>query len=139
MKWLSHSDRSAPARALGISALALSVPAVAFASGYGTAARFEAFLWISVLVPAVLLAYYRGWKATTTGLILGVLCLSAAQLYMLISVQRLPSPPYVVAFVGALVFLSWLAETVGGRWWGEARGSLARSGPVSDVRGGSPG
>lgn len=74
-----HFGRPAiPPRAIIISLAALIVPLVAtiFREAAG---EYELLLWLLALVPAFLLAYYRGWWGVATALALGMVFFTLAQ------------------------------------------------------------
>jgi diguanylate cyclase (GGDEF)-like protein len=69
-KW--HFGRPpVPRRAVLISAAALAVPVLAGALGVSDGSA-QLLLWLLALVPAFLLAYYRGWRGVATSLAMGM-------------------------------------------------------------------
>ena len=64
-----------PRRAVVISIAALAVPLVAGALGVG-GEDGHLLLWLLALVPAFLLAYYRGWRGVATALALAMVMLA---------------------------------------------------------------
>ncbi|MCK5652684.1 MAG: diguanylate cyclase, partial [Gemmatimonadetes bacterium] len=108
-----RSDRRVPPRALLISVAALAVPvAGAFLLPAATVEQYGALLWLLALVPAFLLAYYRGWKGVATALAAGMATLSLTQVAM--SWVGRPIPDLLSGVVAAYVTISlgvgWLAE-----------------------------
>ena len=108
-----RSDRRVPPRALLISVAALAVPAAgAFLLPATTAEQYGALLWLLALLPAFLLAYYRGWKGVATALAAGMATLSLTQVAM--SWVGRPIPDLLSGVVAAYVTISlgvgWLAE-----------------------------
>ncbi len=74
-----RTRRRVPPRALLLSFAALLVPvggALLFPEGIGA---YGPLLWLLALVPAFLLAYYRGWRGVATALAGGMATLSLTQ------------------------------------------------------------
>jgi diguanylate cyclase (GGDEF)-like protein len=107
-------DRQVPLRALAISILALLVPvigALAFPESLG---EYGAILWLSALVPAFLLAYYRGWKGVTTALAVGMATLSVTQVVASWIGRDIPDIllGIVVAYLGIALGIGWVADAL---------------------------
>ncbi|MFO7892320.1 MAG: GGDEF domain-containing protein [Longimicrobiales bacterium] len=68
-----------PLRSLVISFGALAVPVVATFWFPESSADYELLLWLLALVPAFLLAYYRGWVGVAVAMLVGMVVLSAVQ------------------------------------------------------------
>ena len=63
-----HDPRQpVPPRALGLSLAALSVPVAGGLMFPDSLRQYAAMLWLLALVPAFLLAYYRGWRGGFDG------------------------------------------------------------------------
>jgi diguanylate cyclase (GGDEF)-like protein len=124
-----------PVTALLISALALSVPVFATAAGPGEPLRFEALLWLTALIPAFLLAFYRGWQGVATGLALGMAAFSLAQVYLIGVGGRLPDWPFMLsitlAYIGIALALGAVAERLHGER--EKAEQLALLDPLTDL------
>lgn len=108
------SPRPVPFRALVISVAALLVPVlgvIVFPDGLGD---YGALLWLTMVVPAFLLAYHRGWKGAATALAAGMATLSLTQAVVLW--VRAPVPGILLAVVAAYVALvlgiGWTAEAL---------------------------
>lgn len=105
---------SIPATAILLSMLALSVPALSIAAAGEAPSRFESLVWLAVLIPAFLLAYYRGWKGVATGLALGMAVFSLGQVYLVLVGGRLPDWPLMLAittaYIGIALALGAVAE-----------------------------
>jgi diguanylate cyclase (GGDEF)-like protein len=103
-----------PATAVFISVLAISVPVFATTAGPGEPLRFEALVWLTALIPAFLLAFYRGWRGVATGLAVGMVAFSLAQVYLVWVGGRLPDWPLMLsitlAYVGIALALGGVAE-----------------------------
>lgn len=68
-----------PLRSLVISFAALAVPVVATFWFPESSSDYELLLWLLALVPAFLLAYYRGWVGVAVAMLVGMVVLSAVQ------------------------------------------------------------
>jgi diguanylate cyclase (GGDEF)-like protein len=86
-----------PARALGLSLLALSAPVLGsvFAPEWMTE-ESGLLLWLSALIPPFLLTYYRGWQGASLALAGGMAALTVANLATV--ALRLPTPEFRVLF-----------------------------------------
>lgn len=102
-----------PATAVLISVLAIFVPVVATMAGPGEF-RFEALVWLTALIPAFLLAFYRGWQGVATGLALGMAVFAVVQVYLVWFGGRLPDWPLMLsitlAYVGIALVLGGVTE-----------------------------
>lgn len=72
-----------PLRSLALSFGALVVPVVATFWYPESAAQYELLLWLLALVPAFLLAYYRGWTGVAVAMLVGMAVLSLVQVAVL--------------------------------------------------------
>ncbi len=70
---LPGARKKIPARALWLSLAALGVAAVGALGEPRLLGGYDALSWLLILIPAFLLAYYRGWRATLRVLIAGTL------------------------------------------------------------------
>ena len=99
-------------RALILSLAALAVPATVALLFSEFLGQYGPLLWLLLLVPAFLLAYYRGWRGVATALAAGMATLSSTQVvasWMGIAVPDLLLG--VVAFYLAIAMgVGWLAE-----------------------------
>lgn len=68
-----------PLRSLVISFAALAVPVAATFWFPESSADYELLLWLLALVPAFLLAYYRGWVGVAVAMLIGMVVLAAVQ------------------------------------------------------------
>jgi diguanylate cyclase (GGDEF)-like protein len=102
-----------PRRAILVSALALAVP-IAAAFLRIAAPDYEVLLWLLSLVPAFLLAYYRGWRGAATALALGMAALSVTQAVVLALGIRVENWPFLLAvtvlFIALALGVGILAE-----------------------------
>lgn len=101
-----------PRRALLFSLAALAAPVVAAFFAPERLASYSALLWLTALLPAFLLAYYRGWRGVATSLALGMATLSLTQAAAA-WVGR-PPPDLLLGVVAVYIVISlglgWLAE-----------------------------
>lgn len=67
------------ARALALSAAAMAVAGFGAVGAPGILAGYDALSWILALVPAFLLAYYRGWRGATQALAGGTVVILVAE------------------------------------------------------------
>ncbi|MEJ2538577.1 MAG: diguanylate cyclase [Gemmatimonadota bacterium] len=104
--------RTLPLRVLALSAAALAVPAggaLLFSQALG---EYGALLWLLGLVPAFLLAYYRGWRGVATAIAAGMAVLSITQA---LASWRLTLVPdmllgVVIAYLAIAMAVGLLAE-----------------------------
>jgi diguanylate cyclase (GGDEF)-like protein len=107
-----RSRRRVPTRALLISLAALAVPVAAgllFPEGLN---EYGSLLWLLALVPAFLLAYYRGWRGVATALAAGMATLSVTEATSTWMGQPVPDLllGVVIAYVAIALGIGWLAE-----------------------------
>lgn len=103
-----------PPRALVLSFAALAVPIYASLDAPAAAAEVELLLWLLALVPAFLLAYYRGWRGAAAALVIGMGVLSLCQVASQLSGRSVENWPLlltvVVAYIGITLALGWVTE-----------------------------
>ena len=101
-----------PIRALLLSLGALSIPVLGALAIPDTLGEFGALLWLLALIPAFLLAFYRGWRGAATALAFGMATLSVTQVVALALGLTIPSTlvGVVIAYVGGALGIGWLAE-----------------------------
>ncbi len=73
-----------PLRSLVISFGALVVPVVATFWFPESSSDYEVLLWLLALVPAFLLAYYRGWVGVAVAMLIGMVVLAAVQVAVIL-------------------------------------------------------
>jgi len=101
-----------PPRALILSLAALAVPATAALLFSEFLGQYGPLLWLLLLVPAFLLAYYRGWRGAATALAAGMATLSTTQVvssWMGIAVPDLLLG-VVLFYLAIAMGVGWLAE-----------------------------
>ncbi len=101
-----------PIRALLLSLAALSIPVLGALAVPDTLGEFGALLWLLALIPAFLLAFYRGWKGAATALAFGMATLSVTQVVALALGLAIPETlvGVVIAYVAGALGIGWLAE-----------------------------
>jgi diguanylate cyclase (GGDEF)-like protein len=74
--------------------------------------EYGSLLWLLALVPAFLLAYYRGWRGAATALAAGMATLSVTEATSTWMGQPVPELllGVVIAYVGITLGIGWLAE-----------------------------
>ncbi|MFV1988640.1 MAG: diguanylate cyclase [Gemmatimonadota bacterium] len=114
---LVQRSKRIPRRALLLSLVTLAVPATGaiYAPGWLIEDR-GLLLWLTPILPAFLLAYYRGWRGVAVALALGMVSLTAGNLAFVIS--GLEPPSWGTMFTLVVVYLvitngvAALAETL---------------------------
>lgn len=93
--------RPVPPQALLLSLGAMAVPVVsAFNAPSWMEGDVEVLMWLTVLLPAFLLTYYKGWRGVSTALAGGMLVLTATQVILL---RRDAAEPNWLMLLGVLV------------------------------------
>jgi diguanylate cyclase (GGDEF)-like protein len=108
-------DRPIPLRALLLSFLALAVPvstAVFFPRWSGGEPGL--LLWLTALVPAFLLTYYRGWKGASLALAMGMAALGLTQAAIALSGLEFEHGSLlagiVLVYIAVSVGIGWITE-----------------------------
>lgn len=107
--------RHIPVRALWLSFGALSIP-VSAAVFFPTWAGAEAglLIWLTALVPAFLLTYYRGWPGASLALALGMAALALTQTALLLGGIRIGNwallSGIVVVYLATSLGIGWVTE-----------------------------
>jgi len=106
--------RAIPPRAVVISVAALAVPIIGQTFFVESMADNEALLWLLALVPAFLLAYYRGWRGAAGALAGGMLVLAIAQIVLSAAGRRVENWSLFFGVTLAILVLSlaigWVSE-----------------------------
>jgi diguanylate cyclase (GGDEF)-like protein len=107
------APHAVPSWALTLSFAALMVPIIGdLVLPRGSLGPFQALIWLVALIPALLLAYYRGLKGVAAAVAAGIATLALYQ--ALVTGIGLPVPGYfpgmVVAFLGLALGIGWLGE-----------------------------
>ncbi len=98
-------SRPIPARALAVSFAALAVPVLVTLLSLESS-QYEALLWLLALVPALLLAYYRGWRGSAVAIALGMLVLVTIQLALLLLGRTVQDPLLLLGVVVADILIA---------------------------------
>src|SRR5688572_16936098 len=102
-----------PARAVVISIAALVVPFANTTLPRGAAELSGPLLWLLALVPAFLLAFYRGWRGVATALAAGMAALALSHSWLLLRSVPLNQPillPIVASYIAIALATGWLSE-----------------------------
>jgi diguanylate cyclase (GGDEF)-like protein len=111
---MNIQSQRVPSTALILSCGALTVPVLGAVVFVETAAQYEILLWLLALVPAFLLAYYRGWLGAATGTAAAMAAFSLTQAVLagtgreLQSIER--SNELLITLLVVAVGVGWLAE-----------------------------
>lgn len=123
-----------PARSIALCAAALAVPVIAQIAFAQSAGEHEMLLWLLAVVPAFLLAYYRGWRGAATALAAGMATLSLTQLYLLLTGHALEDRLLLLLVVAFFILLSlvggWVMDMLH-----NARASAERLALTDDLTG----
>jgi diguanylate cyclase (GGDEF)-like protein len=71
-----------------------------------------ALLWLIALIPAFLLAYYRGWRGVATALAMGMAAISLTQVVATVLQRTIPDLLFwiVVAYLAIAIGIGWVTE-----------------------------
>lgn len=123
-----------PARAIALCAAALAVPVVAQLAFAESAGEHELLMWLLAVVPAFLLAYYRGWRGAATALAAGMAVLSITQIYLTVNGYGVQDRLLLIVVVGFFILLSlvggWVMDMLH-----NARASAERLALTDDLTG----
>jgi diguanylate cyclase (GGDEF)-like protein len=95
-------SRRVPASAVAISVIALAIPIPASILAPDSVREYTLLLWLLAIVPAFLLAYYRGWQGAAAALAGGMVVLSTGQVILLQLGRELGN--WVVMVAGVVLF-----------------------------------
>lgn len=95
-----------PARAVLLCAAALAVPVVAQIVFAESAGEHELLLWLLAVVPAFLLAYYRGWRGAATALAAAMALLSITQAILVASGRPIEDRLLLLGVVAFFILLT---------------------------------
>lgn len=104
-----------PLRAVIISIAALAVPFIETTFFPGDQSGAGALIWLLALIPAFLLAYYRGWQGVATSLAAGMAVLALAVCVVTIRGDALPQEmvlPVIAAYIAIALATGWLSESL---------------------------
>jgi diguanylate cyclase (GGDEF)-like protein len=94
--------RRVPPRAVGLSVVALSLPAAATLA-YPEQLAHEVLVWLVALTPAFIISYYRGWSGVTKAVALGMAVLALVQLTIRLQGRQIAHWEVLATVVGAYV------------------------------------
>jgi diguanylate cyclase (GGDEF)-like protein len=105
--------RSVPPGALVISVTALAVPVIGALQFPEQLGDYGTLLWLTALLPAFMLAYYRAWRGVATALALGMATLSVTQAAVLMMGRDVPDMllGVVISYVVIALGIGSLAES----------------------------
>ena len=101
-----------PARSIVLSVMALAVPVAAQVAFAESAGEHELLLWLLAVVPAFLLAFYRGWKGAATALAGGMAVLSLTQVYLSVTGRGVQDRLLLLVVVAFFILLSLVGGVV---------------------------
>lgn len=108
-------ERPIPLRALALSFAALSVPIAAAVFFPGWAGEDTGLLiWLTALVPAFLLTYYRGWFGASLALATGMAALALMQVALVLADIQVSNwsllGGIVIVYIATSLGIGWLTE-----------------------------
>ncbi|MEE8251430.1 MAG: ATP-binding protein [Gemmatimonadales bacterium] len=109
----SYRTRSVPPRALALSVASLAVPVVAALAFPESLGELSVMLWLLALVPAFLLAYYRGWKGVTFACGIGMVLLVVTNSIAAILGRQVQEGALffvVLVYIGIALGIGWLTD-----------------------------
>jgi diguanylate cyclase (GGDEF)-like protein len=95
-----------------LSLLALAVPVLSSTMLAEPMGEYEALIWLSALIPAFLLAYYRSWRGVALGFATAMVVMTGTQFLVLTSGARLPNWPFMLAITATFIGISLLLGAV---------------------------
>jgi diguanylate cyclase (GGDEF)-like protein len=108
-----------PRRAVLLILAALAVPVFYTLFGTGPSSAAQPLVWLLALVPAFLLAFYRGWRGAAIALALGMIVLTGTQLVVIARGQPIANWPVLfwttTALVAIALALGWASELLHGK------------------------
>jgi len=96
-----------PGRAIVLSAIALLIPVLASVVMPRAGREFELLVWLLLLVPAFLLAYFRGWRGVATAMASGMVVLVGVQLALALLGHPAPDLPLLLAVIVAYILIGF--------------------------------
>jgi diguanylate cyclase (GGDEF)-like protein len=102
-----------PARAVVLSVAALGVPFAA--SQWAVDASASALVWLVALIPAFLLAYYRGWGGVATALAGAMATLALSNVVLILrgaTIDEVILLALISAFIAISLGVGWLSEAM---------------------------
>lgn len=125
-----------PFRALLLSLAAFAVPVAGALWMPEMLADYQALLWLVALVPAFLLAYYRGWRGAATAAAAGMALLSIT--YAVTQAMGRPVPELLPAVVFFFIAIATAAGGLAERLHRDKKAALSFDGGFTDPGTGLP-
>jgi diguanylate cyclase (GGDEF)-like protein len=95
-----------PRRAVFLCGVALILPVIAAVVFPSESAEYRVLVWLVLLVPAFLLAFFRGWKGVATSLAGGMVVLVVAQVALLASGRPMSNWPLLLTVIIAYILIA---------------------------------
>ncbi len=138
----TSADHRVPPRALLLSLLALAAAAAGNFFFAPTAGGYELLFWLLALIPAFLLAYYRGWRGVAAAIAGGMAAISFTEAFVPIPEitgnRVLWLAIALAVYVGVCLGIGWLSEALHGRRRRAEEGRLETLAWLEAVVEGSP-
>jgi diguanylate cyclase (GGDEF)-like protein len=103
---------SVPLSGIILSIVALAIPLFASTVAWDTARDYEALIWLAAMIPAFLLAFYRGWRGVASGFAAAMAVLTVAQVMVVMTGARLPDWPLMFGITLTFTSISLLLGAV---------------------------
>lgn len=95
-----------PRRAVALSLVALAIPIAASLVAPEATEEYQVLAWLLLLVPAFLLAYFRGWRGVAHALALGMAVMATVQALLLYWGHAPPDPTLMVGVTVAYILIA---------------------------------
>jgi diguanylate cyclase (GGDEF)-like protein len=95
-----------PARAIVLSFVAIMIPVVASIALPAATEEYQLIVWLLLLVPAFLLAYFRGWRGVTAALAVGMVLITTVQVVLALLGYTVPDVRLLIAVIVAYVSIT---------------------------------
>jgi len=95
-----------PRRAVFLSFAALMIPVVASVTLPADTEEYQLIVWLLLLVPAFLLAYFRGWRGVTAALAVGMVLITSVQVVLAVLGYTVPDVRLLVSVIVAYICIT---------------------------------
>lgn len=95
-----------PRRAIMLSVIALAVPVLSSTIMPEANEEYELLIWLLLLVPAFLLAYFRGWRGVAAALATGMVILVSVQIAMALLGYGVPDLSFLIAVITSYILIA---------------------------------